>query len=201
MTEINSSITLLNRKPIGIKIIDGEFWFSAFDVGWHLGYTWGSSVNGAVKYLLNDDQKKTIYSNNGKRGNPYKLFINESGLYTLILHNRKKATQKRKEEISEKLVQLRKKYNMADSGNITPEICTPSLPMLPQPLIDPIETVITDFRKTEQSILDLINKSRRTDILEKQLIEANNTNKRLMDELKRATTLNIEIMSSAEIRK
>lgn len=64
----------------------GEPWFYAKDICNVLGL---GNVSQSLS-LLDSDEKNTIISNDGKRGNPKKSIVNESGLYSLIMNSRKK---------------------------------------------------------------------------------------------------------------
>lgn len=65
--------------------IDGEPWFVAKDVCDALGL---GNVGQALS-RLDEDEKNSITLNDGIRGNPNKLVVNEPGLYTLVLSSRK----------------------------------------------------------------------------------------------------------------
>ena len=66
---------------------DGEPWFVAADVCKALEIGNPSQV---LVRLEDDEKMNTLISNEGnQRGNPNMTVVNESGLYTLILSNRK----------------------------------------------------------------------------------------------------------------
>lgn len=70
-------------------MIDGEPWFVAKDVCDILGI---GNVSDALT-SLDDDERNTIAITDGTPGNPVKIIINESGLYSLILRSRKPESQ------------------------------------------------------------------------------------------------------------
>ena len=85
---MNSEILTFQNEQFGqirTMIIEGEPWFVAIDVCTAL------SINNnreAVK-RLDDDERNTVSSTDGIRGNPEKTIVNESGLYSLVLSSRK----------------------------------------------------------------------------------------------------------------
>lgn len=84
---------------------DNEPWFIAKDVCDILAI--GNSRQ-ALSYLDEDEQNSVII-NDGKRGNPSRAIINESGLYSLMLRSRKPDAKKFKKWItSEVLPSIRK---------------------------------------------------------------------------------------------
>ena len=88
-------------------VLDGDNnpWFVAKEVCDVLGL---NNVGQAVSYLDNDE-KNTIIINDGIQGNPNKLIINESGLYSLILRSRKPEAKAFKKWVTaEVLPQIRK---------------------------------------------------------------------------------------------
>lgn len=91
---------------IRAMLIDGEPWFVAKDVCHALGI---ENSRQALR-RLDDDERNTVISNDGNRGNPNLAVVNESGLYALILTSRKpEAKRFRRWVTSEVLPAIREK--------------------------------------------------------------------------------------------
>lgn len=77
-------------EGIEFRVVDltGQHWFFAAEVCRALDLP---NVGQALS-RLDDDEKNSITSNDGNRGNPNHAIINESGLYTLILRCRAATT-------------------------------------------------------------------------------------------------------------
>ena len=73
------------RNRVRTVMIDGEVWFVAKDVCDALGI--GNPTRAVSR--LDEDEKNTLTSSKGNRGNPTVNVINESGLYSLIFTSRK----------------------------------------------------------------------------------------------------------------
>jgi len=86
--------------------IDGEAWFVASEICALLDI---KNVSDAVS-RLEDDEKNTIVITEGIRGNPNKVIISESGLYSLVFKSTKPEAKKfRKWVTSEVIPAIRKK--------------------------------------------------------------------------------------------
>ena len=74
-----------------IKDSENVVWFKGFDIATILGY---SNTRDALKKHVDEDEKKKMNELNGNQnatlGNlhPHSVFINESGLYSLILRSK-----------------------------------------------------------------------------------------------------------------
>ena len=80
-----------NFRGLDLRIIDhfGEPWFVAVDVCRVLGL---KNVGQALSSMP-ESEKNTITINDGIRGNPSKIIVNEPGLYRLIFKSRKKEAE------------------------------------------------------------------------------------------------------------
>ena len=111
MEEKKNELELFNfngNEMRKIKGEDGDPWFVAKDVCDIL------EINNPTEALkkLDSDEKNTIILNEGKRGNPNKSIINESGLYALMMNSRKKqAKEFRRWVTKEVLPAIRKTGN------------------------------------------------------------------------------------------
>jgi prophage antirepressor-like protein len=68
--------------------IDGQLWFVAADVASMLGFDTTAGAGWHTRHL-HPDERNTITLTEGRRGNPNKTVISESGLYKLILRSDK----------------------------------------------------------------------------------------------------------------
>lgn len=66
---------------VRILIIDGEPWFVGIDVANILKY---SNTRDALANHVDEEDKNTVAIHDGIRGNPNRVVINESGVYSLI---------------------------------------------------------------------------------------------------------------------
>lgn len=106
---------------------DGQPWFIAKDVCDALGY-----INGpkAIADHTDEDERDSITLRTGKRGNPTRAVISESGLYCLILRSTKpEAKAFRRWVTAEVLPTLRKGglYVVGQEKPITDELTLPEL--------------------------------------------------------------------------
>lgn len=104
---MNETIVSFNFDGTEIRALDqdGQPWFVLSDVCSVLDI---SNPSDAAS-RLDDDEKNTIAITDGTPGNPNKLTINESGLYSLILTSRKESAKQFKKWVtSEVLPQIRK---------------------------------------------------------------------------------------------
>lgn len=131
-----NDITIFNNPEFGdvrTIMIDGEPWFCGKDVAGNLGYT---NEKNAVKRHCDDGEvlKQTLGVQTAikKDGTPAimqvdMLFVNESGLYSLIFGSKLESAKKFKKWVtSEVLPQLRK----------TGSYGTPKLPQTPMELLE-----------------------------------------------------------------
>ncbi|EJF05904.1 prophage antirepressor, partial [Thiovulum sp. ES] len=73
------------NQKIRTFLIDNEPWFVAKDIAKVLEI---KNISDALSEF-DDDEKSSIVLNDGTEGNPSKLIISESGLYSLIMRSRK----------------------------------------------------------------------------------------------------------------
>jgi prophage antirepressor-like protein len=73
-----------NKNTIRVVEIDGEPWFVVRDVTNLLNFQTTAGSGWLTKHLL-PEEVRTIRISEGKRGNPNKVVVSESGLYKLIL--------------------------------------------------------------------------------------------------------------------
>ena len=91
---------------IRATVIDGEPWFSGKDAAASLGY---SNTRDALTKHVDAEDKNTVAKRDGIAGNPNMTFINESGLYSLILASKLPAAKSFKRWVtSEVLPSIRK---------------------------------------------------------------------------------------------
>ena len=72
-----------NQEFGKVRVIQNndEFWFVGADVAKNLGY---SNTRKALIDHVDDEDKNSVTIRDGIAGNPNKVIINESGLYSLI---------------------------------------------------------------------------------------------------------------------
>lgn len=73
---------LFNDQQVRTVIRDGEPWFVGKDVADILGY---KNQRDALAKHVDDEDKNSVAIRDGIQGNPNKVVINESGLYSLIV--------------------------------------------------------------------------------------------------------------------
>ncbi len=90
--------------------IDSVIWFVGIDVTAILGY--GNSRQ-ALKTNVDSEDKKTVHLLDGnKRGNPNKVVINESGLYSLILSSKLPSAKKFKHWVTSEVLPAVRKHGV-----------------------------------------------------------------------------------------
>jgi prophage antirepressor-like protein len=78
-----------NSNNIRVVQIDGEPWFLAKECAEILGFKTTAGAGWYTRHL-NSNELNTITLTEGKRGNPRKTIISESGLYKLIMRSDKR---------------------------------------------------------------------------------------------------------------
>ena len=73
---------LFNDQQVRTVVRDGEPWFVGKDVADILGY---KNQRDALAKHVDDEDKNSVAIRDGIQGNPNKVVINESGLYSLIV--------------------------------------------------------------------------------------------------------------------
>ncbi len=120
-----------NGMDLRVVEIDGEPWFLATDVCRVLGYNvTASGVNHYLAGLRKDEDRKTINARTlgiieGKGGNPHRTFINERGLYTVVMraHSTREGVEEFQQWVTgEVLPSIRKTgtYTMPGAKNVPP---------------------------------------------------------------------------------
>ena len=102
-----------NLGNIRILIDNDEIWFIAVDICKCLEI--GNSSQAISK--LDTDEKKSLYVKNSGAGNPNKVFVNEAGLYNLILSSRKPEAKEFKRWITHEVIPSIRKHG----AYMTPE--------------------------------------------------------------------------------
>ena len=85
---MQNNIQIYKNAEFGkVRVIqkDGETWFVGKDVADALGY--GNSRD-ALRVHVDNEDKNTVAIHDGIAGNPNKIIVNESGLYSLILSSK-----------------------------------------------------------------------------------------------------------------
>lgn len=95
-----------NLGNIRILIDNDEIWFIAVDICKCLEI--GNSSQAISK--LDTDEKKSLYVKNSGAGNPNKVFVNEAGLYNLILSSRKPEAKEFKRWITHEVIPSIRKH-------------------------------------------------------------------------------------------
>jgi len=100
-----------NGKSLRVQTVDGEHWFAAKDICDALGLT---NPSDAIKSLEDDERSKL---NLGRQGQTW--FVNESGLYAIVLQSRKaEARAFRKWVTSEVLPSIARTGGYATAGRV-----------------------------------------------------------------------------------
>lgn len=73
---------IFNDQQVRTVVRDGEPWFVGKDVADILGY---KNQRDALAKHVDDEDKNSVAIRDGIQGNPNKVVINESGLYSLIV--------------------------------------------------------------------------------------------------------------------
>lgn len=92
---------------INVLMIDDEPWFIGKEIAEILGYS--KSRNAILQHVDKEDKNTALIRGGNKKGNPNKVVINESGLYSLILSSKLPSAKKFKHWVtSEVLPSIRK---------------------------------------------------------------------------------------------
>lgn len=115
MEKTTSIQTFTNDSLGNVRLIidNDEIWFIAVDICKCLEI--GNSSQAISK--LDTDEKKSLYVKNSGAGNPNKVFVNEAGLYNLILSSRKPEAKEFKRWITHEVIPSIRKYG----AYMTPE--------------------------------------------------------------------------------
>ncbi len=119
---VNSIMEFNNNKFGKLTILkqDGEFFFLANEVAKMLGY---SNTSDAISRHVDEDDRNTIVFHDSIRGNPLKIIINESGLYSLILSSKLKQAKEFKHWVTRKVLPSIRKNGgyISNQENLTNE--------------------------------------------------------------------------------
>lgn len=80
--------TYMDKFPIRAVEIDGKPWLVAADAARVLGFTTNAGSGWYTRHL-GSDERISIHLSDGKRGNPNKTVVSESGLYKLVMRSDK----------------------------------------------------------------------------------------------------------------
>jgi anti-repressor protein len=106
---MKNQIFNFNNNEVSVIVNENnEPMFIAKDVCNILGI---SNVSQALS-RLDDDEKNTIISNDGNKGNPTTLIINESGLYSLVLSSKKPEAKAFKKWVTSEVLPSIRKHGM-----------------------------------------------------------------------------------------
>ncbi|KWX79956.1 phage antirepressor KilAC domain-containing protein [Paenibacillus jilunlii] len=97
---------IYGQQQVRSTVIDGEPWFIAKDVCDVLEV---GNPSQAIS-RLDEDEKNTIILNEGNRGNPTVVIVNEPGLYSLILGSRKPEAKQFKRWITHEVIPSIRKH-------------------------------------------------------------------------------------------
>lgn len=108
-----------NSQELNVVMLNGTPWFIAADVCRILEI--GNPSQALAR--LDEDEKSSLISNEGNRGNPARLIVSEPGLYSLILGSRKPEAKTFKRWVThEVLPAIRRR-----GGYLTPEAAEQAL--------------------------------------------------------------------------
>lgn len=107
-----SKIQLFTNEELDMKVrvveINGEPWLVGKDVAEVLGY---KNTRDALSKHVDDEDKNTVAIYDGI-GNPNKVIINESGLYSLVLRSKLPEAKKFKRWVTSEVLPSIRKYGM-----------------------------------------------------------------------------------------
>ena len=112
--DISKNRLLYKRNIIPIIIDDDDVvWFSAREIAIALGYKKTKDApRNAIRTHVNKRDKKQLHAikTTNKRGHPHSLYINESGLYRLIIRSRLKTAEKFSDWVTHEVLPSIRKY-------------------------------------------------------------------------------------------
>lgn len=107
-----SKIQLFTNEELDMKVrvveINGEGWLVGKDVAEVLGY---KNTRDALSKHVDDEDKNTVAIHDGI-GNPNKVIINESGLYSLVLRSKLPEAKKFKRWVTSEVLPSIRKHGM-----------------------------------------------------------------------------------------
>lgn len=114
---------LFNDQQVRTVVRDGEPWFVGKDVASILGY---KNQRDALAKHVDDEDKNSVAIRDGIQGNPNKVVINESGLYSLIVASKLPTAKAFKRWVtSEVLPTIRKHGAYMDTDIIEKSLADP----------------------------------------------------------------------------
>ena len=140
-------------------LIEGEPWFIGLDVASALGYV---NNRKALTAHVDLEDKNTVTIRDGIPGNPNKVIINESGLYSLILSSKLPEAKKFKRWVTgEVLPSLRKygAYALSDASQGRTDDETGQRVLTPDDYLSAARTIATCRNERLPYVLNLIEKS------------------------------------------
>lgn len=133
---------------------NGEIWFVGKDIAERLGY---NNPRSAIRDHVDDEDKNTVVFHDGK-GNPNRIIINESGMYSLILSSKLPTAKSFKRWVtSEVLPSIRRTGTYTQAIVPKPNYDTVGLIDLPPQIYDKIDTVITADNDASRCLVAILN--------------------------------------------
>lgn len=133
---------------------NGEIWFVGKDIAERLGY---NNPRSAIRDHVDDEDKNTVVFHDGK-GNPNRIIINESGMYSLILSSKLPTAKSFKRWVtSEVLPSIRRTGTYTQAVVPKPNYDTVGLIDLPPQIYDKIDTVITADNDASRCLVAILN--------------------------------------------
>lgn len=112
-----------NGEAVRVVTIDGEPWFVGGDVTAILGYANGRDAIGA----LPERMRNSVAISDGKRGNPNRAVISESGVYRLVMRSTLASAERFQDWLAEDVIPtIRRTGSYSISAPALPDITTPS---------------------------------------------------------------------------
>ena len=129
MTDNNTPQTFTFAPGLSIRAIvkDGQPWFIAKEVCTALGYTNGPD---ALSKHVDTDERQTIAILGSTPGNPARVVVNESGLYSLIIRSHKPEAKAFRKWVTSTVLPTLRKDGLYVSGQEKPISDALTLPEL-----------------------------------------------------------------------
>lgn len=109
--------------PIRVMTVDGEPWFVGGDVTSLLGYANGRDALAA----LPERMRNTVAIPDGKRGNPNRAIVSESGVYRLVMRSNLPAAERFQDWLAEEVIpSIRRTGSYSAAPPSLPDITTPA---------------------------------------------------------------------------
>ena len=184
---MNKMMTFRNLEFGAIRTISneqGEPMFCGKDVAEALGYK--KPENAVAKHVDTEDKTTTLIQGSGSNYKTQAIFINESGLYALILSSKLESAKRFKRWVtSEVLPAIRKQggYLMAKQGESEKEVMTRAMEIVKTTLARRDEQIAQLKPRAEyaDSVLDSINCITTTQLAKELGMTAQELNRRLCE--------------------